>query len=145
MKEKFKDDKQGTETENDTLPRGDADTAMNTGENMNAGAVAAEDEVEKLRAELQEMKDKYLRLVAEFENYRKRTAREGLELRQTAGKEVIVSLLEVLDDSDRAEKQLQTETDIAVVKEGVMLVFNKLRNILQLRGLKPMQSIGQEF
>jgi molecular chaperone GrpE len=139
MKEKYKHEKPGSETENDTLKRGDTD------ENINGNSVVTDNEVEKLKAELQEMKDKYLRLVAEFENFRKRTARESLELRQTAGKEVISSLLEVLDDTDRAEKQLQTETDGTAVKEGVMLVFNKLRNILQSRGLKPMQSIGQEF
>lgn len=145
MKEKLKHDQPGGETENDTLRRGDADTAKNTDENVNGNTVAAEDEAEKLKAELQEMKDKYLRLVAEFENFRKRTARESLDLRQTAGKEVIVSLLEVLDDTDRAEKQLQAETDVTAAKEGVMLVFNKLRSIMQSRGLRPMQSIGQEF
>ena len=101
MKEKYKHEKPGSETENDTLKRGDTD------ENINGNSVVTDNEVEKLKAELQEMKDKYLRLVAEFENFRKRTARESLELRQTAGKEVISSLLEVLDDTDRAEKQLQ--------------------------------------
>ena len=63
-----------------------------------------ESAIEKLQAELQEQKDKYLRLFAEFDNYRRRTAKENIELRQTAGKEIIISLLDVLDDCDRAEK-----------------------------------------
>lgn len=123
---------------------------MNTDENI-AGATqfnelgGNDEELEKLRAELQEQKDKYLRLFAEFDNFRKRSARENLELRQTAGKEIIISMLDVLDDCDRAEKQLQTTQNIEQVKEGVQLVFSKLRSTLQSKGLKAMQSIGTEF
>ncbi len=94
---------------------------------------------------MQELKEKYLRQVAEFDNFRKRTAKERLELIQTAGKDVIVSLLEVLDDCDRAEKQIQSSNDAAAIKQGVQLVFTKLRNSLQAKGVKPMQSIGTEF
>src|SRR5882757_8485452 len=104
-----------------------------------------DDTIEKLEAEVAEQKDKYLRLFAEFDNFKRRTAKERLELIQTAGKDVIISLLEVLDDCDRAEKQLQESDDIAANKEGVLLVFNKLRNILQARGLKPMDSAGENF
>lgn len=122
---------------------------LNTDENI-AGAThldigAREEEVERLKDELQEQKDKYLRLFAEFDNFRKRNARESLELRQTAGKEIIISLLDVLDDCDRAEKQLQTTADLAQIREGVQLVFNKLRATLQSKGLKPMQSVGTDF
>jgi molecular chaperone GrpE len=150
MKEKFKHDKPGTDTENDTIRREeDADTAINTGsENgntMQKEPASPENEVERLKADVQEMKDKYLRLVAEFENFRKRTARESLELRQTAGKEVIVSLLDVLDDSERAEKQLQSDNDMGAIKEGLLLIFGKFRSLLQSKGLKPMQSIGTDF
>src|ERR1700742_1665270 len=122
---------------------------LNTDENI-AGAThlnisAREEEVERLKDELQEQKDNCLRLFAEFDNFRKRSARENLELRQTAGKEVIVSLLDVLDDCDRAEKQLQSTNDIAQIKEGVQLVFSKLRSTLQAKGLKPMQSVNTDF
>ncbi len=103
------------------------------------------DETAKLKAEIQELKDKYLRQVAEFDNFRKRNARERLEMIQTAGKDVIASLLDVLDDCDRAEKQLQLSDEIDTMKEGVQLVFNKLRNVLQSKGLKPMNSIGVTF
>lgn len=101
--------------------------------------------VEKLEAALQEQKDKYLRLYAEFDNYKRRTSRERLEQVQTAGKEVIQSLLEVMDDADRAEKQLNNTQDLGQIREGVQLVFHKLRSTLQNRGLKEMQSIGTEF
>jgi molecular chaperone GrpE len=122
---------------------------MNTDENI-AGSThlgelsTREEEVDKLKEEIQEQKDKYLRLFAEFDNFRKRSARENLELRQTAGKEVIISLLDVLDDCDRAEKQLQTTEDLPL-KEGVQLVFSKLRSVLQGKGLKAMQSINTDF
>src|SRR4030095_15078278 len=66
---------------------------------------------ESINAELEEQKDKYLRLLAEFENFRRRTAKEKMKLRQTAGKEVILSLLDALDDCERAEKQLETSGD----------------------------------
>ena len=105
----------------------------------------AENIAGKLQAELDEQKDKYIRLFAEFDNYKKRTAKERYELMQTAGKEVISSLLEVLDDCDRAEKQLQTATELDQIKTGIQLVFSKLRNNLQQKGLKTMESIGTPF
>ncbi len=107
--------------------------------------VADDSQLEKLQAELQEQKDKYLRLMAEFDNFRRRTAKERIELIQTAGKDVIVSLLDVLDDCDRAEKQLQSSDDIAVQKEGIQLVFNKLRSNLHSKGVKVMESIHTDF
>jgi molecular chaperone GrpE len=103
-----------------------------------------DDLVEKLNADLQEQKDKYLRLLAEFDNYKRRSARERVELSQTAGKEIIVSLLDVLDDCDRAENQLQQEKSSQDLS-GVLLVFNKLRNLLQNRGLKAMDSLNSDF
>ena len=123
---------------------------LNTDENI-AGAThlddisAREEELDRCKEELQEQKDKYLRLFAEFDNFKKRSARENLDLRQTAGKEVIASLLDVLDDCERAEKQLQTTNDVARIKEGVGLVFSKLRSTLQAKGVRPMQSVGTDF
>lgn len=105
----------------------------------------APDEITSLKKEIQELKDKYLRQVAEFDNFRKRNARERLELIQTAGKDVIVSLLEVLDDCDRAEKQLKATDELGTMKEGILLIFNKLKNAIQVKGLKPMQSVGAVF
>lgn len=107
--------------------------------------VTEEDEQTKLTNELEMQKDKYLRLVAEFDNFKRRNAKERGELIQTAGKEVITSMLDVLDDCDRAEKQMNTTDNIEQTKDGVQLVFNKLRTTLQSKGLKAMDSIDTDF
>ncbi|SRR5258706_8219755 len=107
--------------------------------------VETENETDKLKKELAEWKDKYVRQIAEFDNFRKRNAKERLELIQTAGKEVIKDLLDVLDDCDRAQKQLEISEDLKVIKEGVSLVFNKLRNVLTSKGLKAMETIKTDF
>jgi molecular chaperone GrpE len=104
-----------------------------------------EDTVNKLLDEMSELKDKYLRLNAEFDNYKKRTAKETYELRMTAGKDIIVSLLEVADNCDRAEQQMNTSDDAALIKEGVQLVFNQLRNVLVQKGVAAFDSKGLEF
>jgi molecular chaperone GrpE len=104
-----------------------------------------EDEGDILKKEIDELKDKYVRLVADFDNFRKRNAKERLDLIQTASKDVLSRLLPVLDDTERAEKQLQTAQDTAALREGVSLVFNKLRSTLQSAGLKPMESVGKDF
>lgn len=129
----------GSENEK-SMPAENISNSSNTNEEA-----VEETELEKKEKEVNEIRDKYLRLQAEFDNYRKRTAKERIELMQTAGKEVIVSLLDVLDDSDRATKQLENAADIAAVKDGVMLVFNKLKSTLQAKGLKPMESIDTPF
>jgi molecular chaperone GrpE len=107
--------------------------------------VESDSGLDKLKAELEETKDKYLRKVAEFENFKRRNAKERVELIQTAGREVITEMLDVLDDCDRAQKQMEATDNAKDIKEGVMLVFNKFRNILQARGLKPMDTIHKEF
>ncbi len=130
--------------EEDDFSVNDFDASKDEGQ-ANTDTASQQAETEKLSAELDEQKDKYLRLVAEFENYKRRTAKERIELIQTAGKEVIVSLLEVLDDSDRAEKQMQETNDPVQIKEGVLLVFNKLRKTMRAKGLEPMESLHTDF
>jgi molecular chaperone GrpE len=102
-------------------------------------------EIDQLKKELDEQKEKFIRIYAEFDNYKRRSAKERVELIQTAGREVLQSLLEVLDDSERAESQLQKTEDLAQIREGVQLVFAKFRNIMHSKGLKEMKSIGEEF
>ena len=126
----------------------DPEVGINADENMSGTThlnepLTNEPELETIRHELGEMKDKYIRKVAEFENYKKRNLKERMELIQTAGKEVIVDMLEVLDDCERAEKQIGTLDE--TTKEGVMLVFNKLKSLLFAKGLKPMETINKEF
>ncbi|EJF52540.1 molecular chaperone GrpE (heat shock protein) [Saprospira grandis DSM 2844] len=100
---------------------------------------APKDEKEKLAQELAEMKDKYLRIYAEFDNFRKRNAREKLQLIQTAAADTIKSLLPVLDDFDRAVKAGQELDD------GIMLIYEKMKKALVQKGLEEMESTGQAF
>jgi molecular chaperone GrpE len=123
---------------------------INTDENMDGNQhlnepVAEESEVENLKEQVQELNDRYLRQAAEFENFKRRNARERIELVQTAGRDVISDLLDVLDDSERAQKQMEITDDVKQIKEGVQLVFTKLRNTLSGKGLKPMEAVGKEF
>lgn len=144
------EEKEMTQNENNAAAHAETAINLNADENIAGTAnlqeeIAEENEFEELRIELQEQKDKFIRLYAEFDNFKRRNAKERVELIQTAGKDVIQSLLEVLDDCDRAEKQMQTSDDINQIKSGIQLVFSKLRNILQSRGLKEMKSIGESF
>jgi molecular chaperone GrpE len=107
--------------------------------------VGEESDLEKLKAELEETKDKYIRKVAEFDNFKRRSAKERIDMIQLAGRDVITGLLDVLDDCDRAQKQLESSDDINAIKEGVMLVFNKLRSTMTAKGVKPMETLHQDF
>jgi molecular chaperone GrpE len=98
-----------------------------------------------LKTELEDANNKYIRLYAEFDNYKRRTSRERVELLQTAGKDVIVDLLPVLDDLERALKAIDDHANDTSVKEGIQLVANKLKKTLQQKGLKEMESINQPF
>lgn len=98
-----------------------------------------------LDKKLEEANDKYARLLAEFDNYKKRTSREKIDIIQSAGKEVIGKLLPVLDDFDRALTYIESAQDVVSVKEGVELVNTKLRKILEQQGLKEMEIIGEPF
>lgn len=121
-----------------------ADEALNGSTHLNE-PVAEESALEKVKDDLKEAGDKYLRLAAEFDNFKRRNAKERVELIQTAGRDVITDLLEVIDDYERAQKQLESSEDVQQLKEGVSLIFNKLKNKLQAKGLKPMDSINKEF
>lgn len=95
---------------------------------------------------LQDEKDKYLRLYSEFDNYRKRTAKDRLDWMQTASKDLIVSLLPVVDDFERALKAMeQSNENNDKAKEGILLIYNKLMSILQKSGLQSVNSVGEVF
>ena len=100
---------------------------------------------EKLQQENSVLNDKYLRLFAEFDNYKRRTQKERIELLQTAGKDVVVSLLPVLDDFDRALKATENATEVSAIREGIMLVQTKLKGILTQKGLKEVESLHTIF
>ena len=122
-----------------------AETEQSNATEEQSAQPETENITDKLQAEIAEQKDKYIRLFAEFDNFKRRSAKERIELMQTAGKEVITSMLDVLDDCDRAEKQIQSSNDIEQIRQGVGLVFNKLRTTLQAKGLKVMDTINTDF
>ncbi|GAB3166412.1 nucleotide exchange factor GrpE [Telluribacter humicola] len=103
------------------------------------------DPVEELRIELAELKDKYIRLYADFENFRRRTAKEKLELIANANADLMRSILPVVDDFERAKQSFETTTEVEPLKEGVDLIHNKLYKMLESKGLKPMDAKGQPF
>lgn len=121
------------------------DEQQTAAQNQELNSVESASELDVLKKELEEQKEKFIRLYADFDNYKRRNAKERVELIQTAGREVIQSLLEVMDDCDRAEKQMHKSEDVVQIREGIQLVFAKLRNTMQSRGLKEMQTIGEEF
>ena len=104
-----------------------------------------EDKITELEAEVAESKDKYNRLYAEFDNYKKRTVKERLDLINTAGRDTISALLPVLDDFDRAKKSADDDSTNEVFTEGVTLVYNKFKGLLNSKGVKEMTSTGESF
>lgn len=101
---------------------------------------------EKLNAEIQELKDKYLRLYSEFENYRRRTSKERIDLIKTASEDVIAEIIPVVDDFERAFKASEDEQDVEVVRNGNQLIFHKLVKVLEMKGLRVMEDlIGKPF
>jgi len=122
---------------NTQAPQGDAQ--------QTEASQANDDKVAELTTQLEEMKDKYLRLTAEFDNYRKRTLKEKAELIKFASEEVLKDLLPVIDDLDRALKAIETANDINAVKEGISLIVNKFNDFLKAKGVKEIDAIGKEL
>lgn len=116
-----------------------------TTENPLEEAVVELSAEEKLKLENSSLNDKYLRLFAEFDNYKRRTQKERIELLQTASKDVVVSLLPVLDDFERALKATENTTEVEAIREGVILIQTKLNSILSNKGLKPIESLHTIF
>ncbi len=92
-----------------------------------------------------ELQDKYMRLFADFENFRRRTTLEKRDIILSGNKDLLMNILPVFDDFERALSSMEKATDINAVKEGVMLIFNKFRNVLQQSGLKDIDSKGKDF
>ena len=133
-------------------PEAETNTQPNAGEAAanpeKAEAEAPETEKDPLEAALEELaalKDKYLRQVAEFDNYRKRTLKEKTDLILNGGEKVLTALLPILDDLDRAAENIEKSNDLDTLKEGVALILDKLTKTLAAQGLKKMETIGQPF
>lgn len=110
-----------------------------------AQATEPANESEKWMKEAAEWRDKYLRLSAEFDNFRKRSVKERVDLLSTASADLIKDLLPVVDDFERAVKANETLTDIEVVKEGFNLIHQKFYKKLESKGLKPNEAVGKPF
>jgi molecular chaperone GrpE len=135
-----------TQTTND-VENNNQQTEENTNANTEEGELPPADSspTAKLEEQLAELNDKYLRLFSDFDNYRKRTAKERIELAKTAGEDFFKAVLPVLDDFERGLKAMNEAADVNALKEGVDLIYNKLNNTLTSRGLEPMASIGNNF
>jgi molecular chaperone GrpE len=136
MKEQVKDFFGKGEEESKVIDKEDDST-------IDAGKL--QEENGRLAQQVAELKDKYLRLYADFDNAKKRHAREQLDMIQTASKNVIKDILPVIDDFERGLKTIETATEIEPVKEGVLLIYNKLVGALTSKGLKPMEAKGNDF
>ena len=121
------------------------DTPQNEAQFTEGQPVDNEASAEKLQQELADLRDKYIRLMSDFDNYKKRTSRERIELIGTAAQDTLTALLPVLDDFDRAQNLTDEQKKTDAFQEGIHLVYHKLSNILQQRGLEPMESTGQDF
>ncbi len=98
-----------------------------------------------LEEKYEELNDKFIRLHAEFDNYRKRTFRERIDLCKTASEDIIKSLLPVIDDLERGIKSMESADDINTINEGVMLIYNKFKNILTQKGVEEIKTAGEIF
>jgi molecular chaperone GrpE len=103
------------------------------------------DPLEEARIEIGELKDKYIRLYADFENFRRRTAKEKLEMISGASADMLKAILPIVDDFERAKVSFDSSTEIDALKEGVDLIYTKLFKTLEAKGLKPMESKGATF
>tara|TARA_R110002050_G_scaffold300793_1_gene472808 strand:- start:16702 stop:17295 length:594 start_codon:yes stop_codon:yes gene_type:complete len=129
------------------------ETQTNSDTDTNTDETAADEAVEEHKAlpeptceeELELYKDKHLRMYSEFENFRRRSAKERIELMQNAGQEIISSLLPILDDFDRAKTANENSEDIDAIKEGMELIYNKIFTLLSQKGLNAMDAIGKDF
>ena len=102
-------------------------------------------ELEQAQVDLAATKDKYLRLSAEFDNYRKRTLKEKMEMIKSAGGDILSALLPIVDNFDRALKAMETATDPEATKEGIQLIYNNFKGFLNQRDLKEIEAIGEPF
>jgi molecular chaperone GrpE len=128
-------DKEPMEQETDIK----ADNAPITDEKTTSDKVAGNEE------KIKELNDKYLRLYSEFDNYRKRTIKEKSDIIKTASEDVFKAILPVIDDFERAIKANESMKDADALKEGFQLIFNKLKNTTQQKGLTSFETIGQTF
>jgi molecular chaperone GrpE len=137
--------------ENAAGPEGDAGSEQESGAaaveepQRDSPAPTTDEVIEALTSELQELEDRYLRLAAEFDNFRKRTIRERANQEARAQADLVKQILESLDDLSRVSEHGSTDHDAAALLEGIRLVEMKLRRALEVMGLRPIEAVGQPF
>lgn len=132
--------------ENETVEQtGDNTSETNSDIQAQATDETCESKIERLEKKVEELNDKHLRLIAEYDNYRKRTLKEKMELAKTAGEKLIVGILPVVDDFDRALQHLDKASDLDAVKAGIELIHNKFINFLGQQGVKEIETNNQIF
>lgn len=143
-----RDNENTTDSEAENYNEATSEEMNNTSENTeNEELQDAElSEEEKLKEEVSNLNDKYLRLYSEFENFRRRTQKEKLDLYKTAGEDIFKSLLPVMDDFERAKKAMEENESFESAKEGVNLIYNKMVQTFKSNGAEPMESsVGKDF
>lgn len=131
--------------ETNSAPKDDDALNSQSGENPGVDTGNSDEEIIKLEKQNAELKDKYLRLYAEFDNFKRRTVKEKLDLMRTAAQDTMTALLPVLDDFDRAKKNAEDDNTTEVFTEGIQLVYQKLYSVLTQKGLEAMESTGEAF
>jgi len=119
--------------------------SQNTETEQPAKEETPEDKIAALQAELEKSQKEYLFLMAEFDNYRKRTVKEKAELIKNGGEKAMLGLLPVIDDFERAIDAIDKSSDVEGLKEGVDLIYNKFMKYLESQQVKPMESTGTDF
>ncbi len=114
-------------------------------EDIQEEELTEEEKIEQLEKELGTLSDKYIRLIAEYDNYRKRTLREKIELSRQAGEKIFVDILPVIDDFERALQHLEGAEDLNSVKEGIEIIYNKFIAYLSRQGVKEIETFEQAF
>ncbi len=102
-------------------------------------------EEEEYQQQINELQDKYVRLMAEFDNFRKRSLKERMELLKSAGEDVLINVLPVMDDFERGLIAIEKSNDIESVKQGIQLIYNKFKDFLTQRGVKEIEAQNQDF
>ncbi|HNX67746.1 MAG TPA: nucleotide exchange factor GrpE [Bacteroidales bacterium] len=128
----------------DQEPEGKTEAAHETKESE-AFEVVKKSIEDEMTEKMAEMQDKYLRLSAEFDNYRRRTLKEKMEITKTAGESILISILPVIDDFERALKSMDKVENCDSIKEGVVLIYNKLNDFLKQNGVKEIEALNKEF
>lgn len=137
--EELQQEETQTEAQNDEVESQNAETEQPAKEET------PEDKIAALQAELEKSQKEYLFLMAEFDNYRKRTVKEKAELIKNGGEKAMLGLLPVIDDFERAIDAIDNSSDVESLKEGVDLIYNKFMKYLESQQVKPMESTGTDF